>query len=144
MLGKGTAKSAALSGDLDIYDKYGNLMFETIVNEDNIDSSKNDYLIYGFKIYKYKENADKTLTQNGYIFLSRDGFKEYDAGGNVIFGNNGLEQFASKVNRTNQQIITNKTPDSAATTEYGIQMIPMQVTNAGDGLTHTGVAFLKL
>ena len=144
VLGKGTAKSAALSGDLDIYDKYGNLMFETIVNEDNIDPSKNDYLIYGFKIYKYKENADKTLTQNGYIFLSRDGFKEYDAGGNVIFGNNGLEQFASKVNRTNQQIITNKTPDSTATIEYGIQMIPMQVTNAGDGLTHIGVAFLKL
>ena len=144
VLGKGTAESAALSGDLDIYDKYGNLMFETIVNEDNADASKNDFLIYGFKIYKYKENADKTLTQNGHIFLSRNGFKEYDAGGNVIFGNNGLEQFASKVNRTNQQIITNKTPDSTATTEYGIQMIPMQVTNAGDGLTHTGVAFLKL
>ena len=144
VLGKGTSESSALSGDLDIYDKYGNLMFETLVNEDNEDDSKNDYFIYGFKIYKYKQNADNTLTQNGHIFLSREGLKEYDAGGNMIFGNNGLEQFASKVNRTNQQIITNKTPDSTATTEYGIKIIPMQVTNAGDNLTHTGVAFLKL
>ena len=101
------------------------------------------------KIYKYKQNGT-TLIPNGYIYLSRDGLKEYDAGNHVIFGNNGFEQFASRTNRTNQQIITNKTPDGTATIdgtetpEYGIQMIPMQVENAGDGLIHSGVAFLKI
>lgn len=149
ILGKGTPNSASLSGDLDIYDKYGNLMFETVVNEDNAVAADNDYFIWGFKIYKYKQNGT-TLTPNGYIYLSRDGLKEYDAGNHVIFGNNGLEQFASRTNRTNQQIITNKTPDGTATidgtetSEYGIQMIPMQVENAGDGLIHSGVAFLKI
>ena len=149
ILGKGTPNSSSLSGDLDIYDKYGNLMFETVVNEDNAVAADNDYFIWGFKIYKYKQNGT-TLTPNGYIYLSRDGLKEYDAGNHVIFGNNGLEQFASRTNRTNQQIITNKTPDGTATidgtetSEYGIQMIPMQVENAGDGLIHSGVAFLKI
>ena len=149
ILGKGTPNSASLSGDLDIYDKYGNLMFETVVNEDNAVAADNDYFIWGFKIYKYKQNGT-TLTPNGYIYLSRDGLKEYDAGNHVIFGNNGFEQFASRTNRTNQQIITNKTPDGTATidetetSEYGIQMIPMQVENAGDGLIHSGVAFLKI
>lgn len=144
ILGKGTEQSAALSGDLDIYDKYGNLMFETVVNEDNADATKNDYMIHGFKIYKYVQNENNTLSPNGYIYLSRDGLKEYDAGDHIVFGNNGLEQFTATVAKVNQHVITNQLPDEAQTADhYGVQMIPMKITGAGDNLTHIGIAFLK-
>lgn len=144
ILGKGTEQSAALSGDLDIYDKYGNLMFETIVNEDNPDATKNDYLIHGFKIYKYVQNENNTLSPNGYIYLSRDGLQEYDAGDHIVFGNNGLEQFTATVAKVNQHVITNQLPDETQTADhYGVQMIPMKITGAGDNLTHIGIAFLK-
>lgn len=144
ILGKGTEQSAALSGDLDIYDKYGNLMFETIVNEDNADTTKNDYMIHGFKIYKYVQNENNTLSPNGYIYLSRDGLQEYDAGDHIVFGNNGLEQFTATVAKVNQHVITNQLPDEAQTADhYGVQMIPMKITGAGDNLTHIGIAFLK-
>ena len=144
ILGKGTEQSAALSGDLDIYDKYGNLMFETVVNEDNPDATKNDYMIRGFKIYKYVQNENNTLSPNGYIYLSRDGLQEYDAGDHIVFGNNGLEQFTATVAKVNQHVITNQLPDEAQTADhYGVQMIPMKITGAGDNLTHIGIAFLK-
>lgn len=123
------------SGDLDIYDSQGNLIFETVTSSGFIE---------GFKIYKYKKSGT-TLIPNGYIYLSREkGFQEFNSGGKEIFGNNGSEHFASKINRTQQQIVTNKAPDEAVSGEYGIQMIAMSVSNAGDGLTHKGIAFLGL
>ena len=125
------------TGDLDIYDRTNHLMFETVTT--------NDGLIEGFKIYKRRLNQDNSFTDLGYIYLSREkGFQEFDNNGNQIFGNNGSNYFASRINRTNQQIITNKTPEQSTSGEYGIQMIPMSVNNAGDSLTHIGVAFLKL
>lgn len=127
--------SQGTTGDLDIYDSAGNLMFETIVNNGGIE---------GFKIYKYTASGSK-LVPNGYIYLSRTyGFQEFNAGGKEIFGNSGTEQFGSVTSRTTQQIITNKNPGEATSGEYGIQMIPMSVSNSGDGLTHVGVAFIKL
>jgi hypothetical protein len=119
-------------------------MFETIVNEDNPDATKNDYMIHGFKIYKYVQNENNTLSPNGYIYLSRDGLQEYDAGDHIVFGNNGLEQFTATVAKVNQHVITNQLPDEAQTADhYGVQMIPMKITGAGDNLTHIGIAFLK-
>ena len=43
-----------------------------------------------------------------------------------------------------QEEVVENTANETETTEYGIQMIPMQVENAGDGLIHSGVAFLKI
>lgn len=144
MLGKSSEKAPAMTGDLDIFDKYGNLIFETVVDEGQ--SSSTNY-IQGFKIQKYYLDPDDNnkYKENGYIYLSKEGFKEYNRGDKVIFGNNN-DEFASLTNKTNKQIITSQLPDATASdTDYGIQMIPMQVSNIGDGIQkHTGVAFLKL
>lgn len=132
VLGNDNKNNADVSGDLDIYDRKGHLAFETILN------STEDY-IDGFKVYKYILSG-ATMTPNGYISLSREnGFREYDASGNILFGNEG-GAFTSITNKTQQQIIS-KTESSVT---YGAQMIPMKITNAGDNLTHIGIAFLKL
>ena len=117
---------------------------DVIVVEGNILDTNKNY-IEGFKIYKYNISGT-TVTPNGYIYLSREnGFREYAAGGNnLIFGNNGNEQFASITNQTTQQVITNQLPKEAkGDTHFGIQIVPMTVNNTGDGKTHTGIAFLK-
>lgn len=132
VLGNDNKNNADISGDLDIYDRKGHIAFETILN------STEDY-IEGFKVYKYILSGT-TMTPNGYIYLSREhGFREYDASGNILFGNEG-GAFTSITNKTQQQIIS-KTESSVT---YGAQMVPMKITNAGDGLTHIGIAFLKL
>ena len=138
VLGNNNENGASVTGDLDIYDRQGHIMFETV-----LDTNKN--YIEGFKIYKYNISGT-TVTPNGYIYLSREnGFREYTAGGNnLIFGNNGNEQFASITNQTTQQVITNQLPKEAkGDTHFGIQIVPMTVNNTGDGKTHTGIAFLK-
>lgn len=138
VLGNNNENGASVTGDLDIYDRQGHIMFETV-----LDTNKN--YIEGFKIYKYNISGT-TVTPNGYIYLSREnGFREYAAGGNnLIFGNNGNEQFASITNQTTQQVITNQLPKEAkGDTHFGIQIVPMTVNNTGDGKTHTGIAFLK-
>lgn len=134
ILGKGDADAPAISGDLDIFDKYGNLMFETVVNETG---SSADHYIHGFKVYKYKQNADNTLTPNGFIYLSREGFKEYDAEENMIFGNDG------DIFKTQQQVIA-KTEGS---TTFGARIVPMRIVEypgTTNEVVHSGIAFLRL
>ena len=137
VLGNDNENGATVSGDLDIYDSKGHIMFETITDA-------NENYIDAFKIYKYNITSSG-VTPNGYILLSRSyGFQEFDAGDNLIFGNDGSNMFSSITNRTTQQIITNQAPGETKTSShYGIQIVPMKVTNAGDGLTHSGIAFLK-
>ena len=132
VLGNDNKNNADVSGDLDIYDRKGHIAFETILN------STEDY-IEGFKVYKYILSGT-TMTPNGYIYLSREhGFREYDAEGKMLFGSNNGE-FKSVRNNTEQQVIS-KTESSVT---YGAQIVPMKITGAGDGLTHIGIAFLKL
>ena len=132
VLGNDNKNNADVSGDLDIYDRKGHIAFETIL------SSTEDY-IEGFKVYKYVLSGT-TMTPNGYIYLSREhGFREYDAEGKMLFGNNNGE-FKSVRNNTEQQVIS-KTESSVT---YGAQMVPMKITGAGDDLVHIGIAFLKL
>jgi hypothetical protein len=136
VLGNDNKNNADVAGDLDIYDRLGHVMFETILN------STEDY-IDGFKIYKYKLNGS-TMTPNGYINLSREyGFREYDAQGKMIFGNeNGV--FSSVANKTKQQIIADTNSSSVT---YGAQMVPMRIIeNEGKSnqIIHVGIAFLKL
>ena len=126
VLGNNNENNAEVSGDLDIYDKHGNIMFETILN------TTEDY-INEFKVYKYILNGT-SMTPNGYISLSREnGFREYDVNGNIIFGNeNGFLK--------SQQQIISKTENSVT---FGVQIMPMRITTA-DGATHAGIAFLKI
>ena len=132
VLGNDNKNNADVSGDLDIYDRKGHIAFETILN------STEDY-IEGFKVYKYILSGT-TMTPNGYIYLSREhGFREYDAEGKMLFGSNNGE-FKSVTSNTEQQVIS-KTESSVT---YGAQIVPMKITGAGDGLTHIGIAFLKL
>ena len=126
VLGNNNENNAEVSGDLDIYDKHGNIMFETILN------TTEDY-INEFKVYKYILNGT-SMTPNGYISLSREnGFREYDVNGNIIFGNEG------GFLKSQQQIIS-KTENSET---FGVQIMPMRITTA-DGATHSGIAFLKI
>ena len=136
VLGNDNKNNADVSGDLDIYDRKGHTMFETILN------STEDY-IDGFKIYKYTLSGE-TMTPNGYIYLSREhGFREYDAQGKLLFGNEN-NMFVSETNKTKQQIVADTNVNSVT---YGAQMVPMRVVeNEGTDyeIVHVGIAFLKL
>ena len=137
VLGNDNENGASVAGDLDIYDSKGHIMFETIVDAD-------ENYIEAFKVYKYNITKDGVVP-NGHILLSRThGIQEFNAGNNLIFGNDGSNIFASIANRTTQQIITTQLPDKSKTSDdYGIQIVPMKVDNTGDGKTHKGIAFLK-
>ena len=139
VLGATNDNGATVSGDFDLYDSKKNIIFETV-----LDSTKT--YVDGFKIHKRKLNSSTgVMTYDGYIFLSREhGLLEYNAGGKVIYGNNGSDTFAALTTRTKQFIITDKAPGESTSGEVGIQIIPMSVNNTGDGKTHTGVAFIKL
>lgn len=141
----GAEQSADRVGDLDIYDKESRLIFETVTSGGNGTEANPDAYIDGFKIHKYLINAStSTSTYLGYIYLSRThGIQEFNADDKQIFGNDGTDAFAAKQFKTSQLMVTNKTPDNAnASSEFGIQMIPMSVKVSN--INHVGVAFLKL
>lgn len=134
VLGNDTINGASVTGDLDIYDKNGNIMFETIV-----DSTKT--YIDGFKIHKYITQGDGVLTSNGFILFSRElGFGEYNSEGTKIFGKEDLRDafFTQEIN-TEKQIIA----DTIEGSLVGMQIMPMKITNAEDNLLHQGIAFVK-
>ena len=96
----------------------------------------------GFKVYKYILNNDGTMTPNGHIYLSREhGFREYDASGNMLFGNED-GTFTSITSKTQQQIITTTVNNDT----FGGQIVPMKVIE-NEGQTnekiHKGIAFLR-
>lgn len=81
------------AGDLDIYDKNGHLMFETMTK--HLDGSPDNAVwITGFRIHTYDvwkdgENYENSLWYpDGYIELSCEkGFGEYDINDQLIYGN---------------------------------------------------------
>ena len=127
------------AGDLDIYDKDGHLIFETVTSA-KTGSSDTAVWIEGFKIHRYIVSEDWTSwSKVGYIYLSAEnGFGEFDINNKQIFGNqNGV--WYARVAETEKQIIATKDSNDI---KYGIQMIPMSFTE--DGIPHKGLAFLKV
>ena len=133
------------AGDLDIYDKSGHLMFETMT-EYREDAPDNAVWIKGFRIHTY--NVQKTSSDtyedsnwvpDGYIELScENGFGEFDIRGDLIYGNKDNKWF-SRISHTNKQIISDIGSDRK---EFGMQIIPMSLTE--NGYTHKGIAFLRM
>ena len=126
------------AGDLDIYDKDGHLIFETVTSK-STGASETAFWIEGFKIHQYEVSEDwNSWKSTGYIYLSSaNGFGEFDAQKKIIYGNQGGVWF-SRVSETERHII-------AATeneVKYGIQMIPMSFTE--NGITHRGLAFIRV
>ena len=125
------------AGDLDIYDKNGHLMFETIT--EHLDGyPDNAVWIKGFRIHTYNVQKDGDSYENsawspdGYIELScENGFGEYDISNNLIYGNKDNKWFA-RISQTNKQIISSVDSNNV---EYGIQIIPMTLTT-DDGVKH--------
>ena len=136
------------TGSLIIYDKYGRIAFETVL-ENSLLGEYTGY-IEGFKIYKYKNNTSSE-SAFGYIYLSRkNGLQEYDIirdeTGQItqeilLYGNNGEGALFAKEVQNNKQVIF----DTEQNTQYGVQIIPMTVTSSiGITRTHIGIGFIKI
>lgn len=136
------------AGDLDIYDKNGHLMFETIT-EHRKGLPDNAVWIRGFRVYTYNVKQitegsyeGSSWAPDGYIELScENGFGEFNLNDGLIYGNQDNMWF-SRVSKTNKQIISGTDATGDTPVEYGVQMIPMSLTTE-DGVKHRGIAFLR-